>query len=50
MLVGSDVSRILEKRFKAAGYQVVKANDDKAAIDHARHETLDTAVLISKGR
>ena len=49
MVVGSDHRQILEKRFKAAGCQVVKANDDKTAIDHARHETLNTAVLISSG-
>ena len=49
MLVGSDRNRILETRFKAAGYQVVTANDIKSAVDHARHESFDTAVLVSHG-
>jgi DNA-binding response OmpR family regulator len=49
MLVGSDPKQILEKRFRAAGCQVVKAPDDGAAIDHARRESLDATVLISKG-
>ena len=37
MLVGSDNNHILEKRLQAAGCQVVKVNDDEAALDHARH-------------
>ena len=49
MLVGTDVNQILERRFMAAGCQVVKVNDDQAAIDHARRESLDATVLISKG-
>lgn len=49
MLVGSDHKQILEKRLKAAGCQVLKVNDNKAAIDHARHECLDTTVLVSSG-
>jgi hypothetical protein len=49
LLVGLDHNQILEKRFKAAGCQVVKVIDNEAAIDHARHEALDTAVLVSSG-
>jgi len=49
MLVGSDYKQILEKRLKAAGCRVLKVNDNKAAIDHARHECLDTTVLVSGG-
>ena len=49
MLVGTDVNQILERRFMAAGCQVVKVNDDQAAIVHARRESLDATVLISKG-
>ncbi|HEY7217343.1 MAG TPA: hypothetical protein VH985_03050, partial [Candidatus Binatia bacterium] len=49
MLVGSDPNQILEKRFKAAGYQVLKVNDNQSAIDYVRREVLDTAVLVSHG-
>jgi DNA-binding response OmpR family regulator len=47
MLVGADPKQILEKRFRAAGCQLVKVTDDQAAIDYARHEPLETAVLAS---
>ena len=49
MLVGLDQSRILERRFKAAGYQVLTVADSPTAIEHARREPLDTAVLVSTG-
>lgn len=49
MLVGSDPHQTLEKRFKAAGYQVLKVNDNQSAIDYVRREALDTAVLVSQG-
>ena len=49
MLVGTDVNRILEKRFTAAGCRVVKASDNQAAVDHARHEASDVAVLVASG-
>jgi hypothetical protein len=49
MLVGSDDSQILERRFKAAGYQVLTVADSLTAIEHARREPLDTAVLVSTG-
>lgn len=47
MLVGADPNQILEKRFRAAGCEVVTVADDQAALDHARHEHLETAVLVS---
>ena len=50
ILVGIDQSQILEKRFKAAGYEVRTVRDSVAAIEHARREILDTAVLVSTGR
>lgn|SRR5262249_20381946 len=50
ILVGTDQSRILERRFKAAGYEVLTVTDSMAAIEHARREILDTAVLVSTGR
>jgi len=49
MLVGVDYSQVLERRFKAAGYQVLTVTDSLTAIEHARHEPLDTAVLVSTG-
>lgn len=49
MLVGSDESQILERRFRAAGYQVLTVADTLTAIEHARREPLDTAVLVSTG-
>lgn len=49
ILVGLDHSQILERRFKAAGYEVLTVRDGMAAIDHTRHEPLDTAVLVSSG-
>lgn len=49
MLVGLDQSRILERRFKAAGYQVLTVADSLTAIEHARREPLDTAVLVPTG-
>ena len=49
MLVGVDHHQILERRFKAAGYEVVTVRDNAAAIEHARREPLDTAVLLSSG-
>jgi DNA-binding response OmpR family regulator len=47
MLVGADPKQILEKRFNAAGWQVVKATNEQAAIEHARREPVETAVLVS---
>jgi hypothetical protein len=49
MLVGCDDKHILERRLRAAGCQVVKVNDNQEALDHARHEILDTTVLVSRG-
>ena len=49
ILVGFDRSQILERRFKAAGYDVLTVRDGMAAIDHARREPWDAAVLVSTG-
>jgi len=49
ILVGFDHSQILERRFKAAGYEVLTVRDGMAAIDHARREPWDAAVLVSTG-
>lgn len=47
MLVGSDRGQILERRITAAGFRVVRVNDGKNAIEHARREPLDVALLIA---
>jgi hypothetical protein len=49
MLVGCDDKKILERRLRAAGCEVVAVNDHASAFDHARHEVFDTTVLVSKG-
>ena len=49
MLVGLDHSQILQRRFKSAGYEVVTVADILSAIEHARRQPLDTAVLVSMG-
>ena len=49
MLVGVDNKQILEKRLQAAGCQVIKVADQEAALDHARHEVFDKAVMVSRG-
>lgn len=49
MLVGSDHKQVLEKRFQAAGCQVIKVTNGETAIDFVRHETFDTTVLVSAG-
>ncbi len=49
MLVGYDDKHIMERRLKAAGWQVVKANDNAEALAHARHEVFDATVLVPKG-
>lgn len=49
MLIGIDQNRTLEKRFQIAGYQVLAINEPDAAFDHARHELIDTAVVVSAG-
>ena len=49
ILIGLDHSQILERRFKAAGYEVLTVTDGPTAIEHARREPLDTAVLLSTG-
>ncbi|HEX7230168.1 MAG TPA: hypothetical protein VF452_07230 [Candidatus Binatia bacterium] len=49
MLVGFDQSQILERRLKAAGYEVFTVTDELTAIEHVRREPLDLAVLVSSG-
>jgi hypothetical protein len=49
MLVGSDPNQIIERRLQGAGCHVVRVNDSITAIDQARHEYFDVAVLVSSG-
>lgn len=49
MLVGIDNKQIVEKRLQAAGWRVLKVTDDEAALEHARHEIFDKAVMVSRG-
>ena len=49
MLIGADHKQIVEKRFRAAGYEVVRATDHEVALGIARHQLFDTAVLLPKG-
>ena len=49
MLVGCDHNKLLEKRFMAAGCDVIRVADNETAIDHARHEAFGKTVLVSRG-
>jgi hypothetical protein len=49
MLLGADRKHIVERRYQAAGCQVFCAADATAALDLARHQPLDTAVLLRQG-
>lgn len=49
LLVGRDRNRTLEKRFQTAGYGVVTVTESAEAIEYARRESLDAAVVISAG-
>lgn len=49
MLVGTDNNHVLERRFEAAGWRVVKVSDNRTALDLARHDVFDATVLVSSG-
>jgi hypothetical protein len=49
ILVGRDHKQILEKRYQAAGCNVVRAADSAAALNFARHQRFDAAVLLPQG-
>jgi hypothetical protein len=49
MLVGLDRDQILQKRFQAANWQVLTVGDPQSAVNHARHELFNVAVVISRG-
>jgi len=49
MVVGMDDKRIVEKRFRAAGFDVVRAETHDAALALARHQLHNQAVILSQG-
>lgn len=49
MVVGRDDKRIVERRFRAAGYDVVSAATGETALALARHQAHDQAVVLSQG-
>src|SRR5688500_15689808 len=49
MLVGIDNKQIVERRLLAAGFQVIKVTDEETALNQARHEVFDKAVMVSTG-
>ena len=48
MLIGVDRNHVLERRFQAAGFQVLCAGNRATALDIARHQTLDGALMLSQ--
>ena len=49
LLFGNDQKNLLERRLRAAGWEVVRANDHESALHHARHEPFNLIVLVSAG-
>jgi len=49
MLVGSDPKEILARRFKTAGFEVVKASDEREAMEQMRRGFFQSAVVVSAG-
>jgi hypothetical protein len=49
MLIGVDQKQILEKRFLGTGCRVMAVKDCMTALDFARHEEFDGAVLMCQG-
>ena len=49
ILIGRDHNQVVEKRLRAAGSEVVQATDYEVALDIARHQMFDIAVLLSQG-
>jgi len=49
MLIGADRNNVQERRFRAAGYDVVCAANRRSALDCVRNQTLESAVILSRG-
>ena len=48
MLIGMDRNHVIERRFQAAGYEVLCAENREAALEIARRQALDGALLLSQ--
>lgn len=48
MLIGMDRNHVIERRFQTAGYEVLCAGNREAALEIARHQSLDGALLLSQ--
>jgi len=49
MLIGADRNNVQERRFRAAGYEVVCAANRRSALDCVRNHSLESAVILSRG-
>jgi hypothetical protein len=48
MLIGVDRNHVLERRFQAAGFEVLCAQNRAAALVIARHQMIDGALMLSQ--
>jgi len=48
MLIGMDRNNVQERRFRAAGYEVLRAENRQSALDYARHHALESVVILSR--
>ena len=48
MLIGMDRNNVQERRFRAAGYEVLCAANRQSALDCARHHALEGVVILSR--
>jgi hypothetical protein len=48
MLIGVDHNHVLERRFQAAGYEVLSAGNRETALDIAHRHALDGALILSQ--
>ena len=48
MLIGVDRNHVLERRFQAAGFEVLCAQNRATALDIARRQVLDGALMLSQ--
>lgn len=48
MLIGADRNHVLERRFHAAGYDVLCAWNRETALDIARRQLLDAVLMLSQ--
>ncbi len=48
MLIGMDRNNVQERRFRAAGYEVVCVANRRSALDCVRHHALEGVVILSR--